>query len=270
MELKEEIEDLLQGYYKWLKDSTTIDEIDEVNQRAVLTTPHIDRHNDMLQLMVKRVKDGYVLSDNGYILSDLASGGCFINSARRRALLTQTLNGFGVSNENEKLVAYASKRDFPVTKHSLLQAMLAVNDMFYLVSPRVSSRARSFFPNDVQTWLYNKEVRFVSDNNLVGKSGYAHKFDFMIPADRKQPERILKTINRPSKQAAVNLIMAWQDVLPSRLELVKQSQKPPKPYAVLNNANRLESERASEALRQYEITPVQWSEREQFVRQLAA
>jgi hypothetical protein len=50
-----------------------------------------------------------------------------------------TLNGFGVKLVDGVMEVRASKDDFPMRKHNLVQAMLAVNDLFYLASPIVSS-----------------------------------------------------------------------------------------------------------------------------------
>ena len=258
MELREDIENLLDGYFKWLKDSTKIDEVDEADESVTLSTPHIDRHNDMLQMIVKRTENGYELSDDGYILADLAASGCHMNSLRRKAILTETLNGFGVRNVDEMLVTHASKDNFPRRKHSLVQAMLAVNDIFYVASPQ----ARSVFSENVQNWLGKKRVRYVRNSQFAGKSGYTHTFDFVIPAFDGVPERVIKAINKPNRQATLNFIAAWQDVRPVRPKI--------KPYALLNSANNAESERVVDALQKYEITPMQWSEREQFAKQLAA
>ena len=255
MELKAEVETLLDGYFRWLKAGT---KIDEAGGLVALTTPHLDRHNDFLQLVVKRTNDGYALSDDGYILADLEAGGCLINSPKRKAMLEETLNGFGVRAEHNELVVHASEKDFPLKKHSLVQAMLAVNDMFYVASPHV----RSFFLEDVQSWLGANDVRYVRDSQFAGKSGYAHKFDFVIPSFRDAPERVLKTINNPNKQTALNFIAAWQDVQPGR--------RSSKAYAVLNNAEKALSAGVIDALHNYGITPLPWSDRAQFAGDLAA
>ena len=208
MELKEEVESLLESYHRWLKESTKIDEIDEANRVATLTTPHLDRHNDFLQIVVKRIDSGYELSDDGYILADLEASGCLIDSPKRESMLIEMLQGFGILNEREALVVRTSKSDFPLKKHSLVQAMLAINDMFYVSSPQI----RSFFHEDVQTWLRGMKIRCVSGSQFVGKSGYSHKFDFVIPESEDAPERILRTINKPNKQTTMNFIMTWQDM----------------------------------------------------------
>ena len=40
-----------------------------------------------------------------------------------------TLNGFGVMPNNEAVEVHATPDNFPLRKHNLIQAMLAVNDL---------------------------------------------------------------------------------------------------------------------------------------------
>lgn len=255
MELKAEVEGLLDGYYKWLKKSTKLELVDDV---VAITTPHLDRHNDFMQLVVKRTDTGYTLSDDGYVLADLEASGCLINSPKRVAMLEEMLNGFGIKKQYDEFFVYASERDFALKKHSLLQAMLAVNDMFYVASPHV----RSFFMEDVQSWLRENSVRYVENSKFAGKSGYDHKFDFVIPSFGDAPERLLKTINNPNKQTAMQFIMAWEDVKPARLSA--------KAFAVLNNEEKNISSSVRDALHNYSITPLAWSQRGEFSEELAA
>jgi hypothetical protein len=50
-----------------------------------------------------------------------------------------TLNGFGVGMNQDALEVHATAQTFPLRKHNLIQAMLAVNDLFYLAKPIVAS-----------------------------------------------------------------------------------------------------------------------------------
>ena len=109
-----------------------------------------------------------------------------------------TLNGFGVKLVDGVMEVRASKDDFPMRKHNLVQAMLAVNDLFYLASPIVSS----LFLEDVVAWLDENEIRYTPNVKFTGKSGYDNLFNFVIPKSKKQPERILQAINRPSRDEA--------------------------------------------------------------------
>ncbi len=130
-----EIEKLLDEYRAWLKDKTTLRGIGD--SWVEITTPYLDRHNDALQIYARQTNGGYLLSDDSYTIHDLEASGCSLNTEKRRDLLKMTLNGFGVKLNEETLEIHATPETFPLRKHSLIQAMLAVNDLFYLAKPMV-------------------------------------------------------------------------------------------------------------------------------------
>jgi hypothetical protein len=62
MATMQEIEKLLTDYRTWLKDNTTLR---EVNASWIeITTPYLDRHNDALQIYARAENGGYVLTDD--------------------------------------------------------------------------------------------------------------------------------------------------------------------------------------------------------------
>ena len=94
------------------------------------TTSVLDRHNDYLQIYVRKLDDGgYLLTDDSYILDDLKLSGCALESPKRVGLLRMTLNGFGVKLNRSALEVRASRTTFALRMHNLIQAMLAVNDL---------------------------------------------------------------------------------------------------------------------------------------------
>ena len=106
-----------------------------------------------------------------------------------------TLNGFGVQVNGNVLEVRTSADDFALRKHNLVQAMLAVNDLFHLAAPTVAS----LFHEDVVAWLDEADIRYTPNVKFTGKTGYDHRFDSVIPKSRRQPERVLRTLNRPSR-----------------------------------------------------------------------
>jgi hypothetical protein len=149
-----EIEKLLNDYRAWLKDRTTLREVD--NDWVEITTPYLDRHNDALQIYARRENGGYVLSDDRYTIHDLEASGCSLSTEKRQDLLKMTLSGFGVRLNDEALQIRASAETFPLRKHNLIQAMLAVNDLFFLAKPVVEN----LFYEDVIAWLDVNEIRY--------------------------------------------------------------------------------------------------------------
>ena len=124
----DEIQSLLDGYSNWLRDRT---KLRSVGDFVEVTTPYLDRHNDSLQIYVKAISDGFVLSDDGYILDDLAMSGVEIAGTRCEDSLEITLRRFGVSENAGSLEVHATTSNFALQIHNLVQAMLAVNDLFH-------------------------------------------------------------------------------------------------------------------------------------------
>lgn len=251
-----EIDGLLADYVRWLRSRL---HAKAAGDWVEITTPFLDRHNDHLQIYVRRQGDGYLLTDAGETISDLRMSGCDLDSDRRQDILRTTLNGFGVRMEDESLVVNASQGDFPTRKHSLVQAMLAINDLYYL------SRASivDLFSEDVRAWLSEHAIRFVARLKLTGTTGYDYLFDFTIPQSARQPERVIKCLGTPSRTSALNLNFAWLDT---------KSTRPPDAvaYAILNDTDQTVSPRVLDALTPYGIRSVLWSKREEFVAELAA
>ena len=250
------IHQLLDQYWAWLKDRTVLREVDDWVE---ITTPHLDRHNDCIQIYAQRTGEMVTLTDDGYILDDLETSGCSIDTPKRQALFDMTLKGFGVKHTEGRLEVKASRENFPLQKHNLIQAMLAVNDLFYLATPMVSN----LFYEDVIGWLDQSDVRYTPKIKLPGKSGYDYVFDFVIPKSRQQPERVLNAITQPSRQTATLFVFAWSDT--------RENRSPgSRAYAILNDADRRVAEPVLHALREYDIRPIAWSEREGALSELAA
>jgi hypothetical protein len=251
-----EMQVLLDQYWDWLRDKTTLRQIKD---SVEITTPYLDRHNDYIQIYAKRRDGGFVLTDDGYVLQDLEQSGCNLDSAKRQGLLKMTLNGFGVQLDNQAIEVHASPDNFALRKHNLVQAILAVNDLFYMASPMVAS----LFYEDVVAWLDLSDIRYTPKVKFSGKSGYDHVFDFVIPKSRVQPERILRAISKPRREAAQAMTFAWIDT---------KEVRPPesRAYAILNDSEHPISESVIDAMRSYDVQPIRWSARDQIREALAA
>src|SRR5215831_11978619 len=183
MSIINDIERLMDDYRAWLKEKTTVREVN--GSWVEITTPYLDRHNDALQIYARQSNGRYLLTDDSYIIHDLEASGCSLDTQKRQDLLKMTLNGFGVRLNDDALEIQANAQTFPLRKHNLIQAMLAVNDLFYTAKAVVET----LFLEDVITWLDNHEIRYIPKAKFTGFSGYDHLFDFVIPKSRKQPER---------------------------------------------------------------------------------
>ncbi len=252
----EEIKILINEYSNWLKDKTALKEMANFVE---ITTPYLDRHNDYFQIYIKKDNGSYILSDGGYVIEDLKQSGCDIETPKRKNLLQMTLNGFGVQlNENE-ISIYAYPENFPLKKHNLIQAMLAVNDLFYLSV----SFTKSLFLEDVAQWLDLSDIRYTPSVKFTGKSGFDHYFDFVIPHSKKKPERTLKAINKPNRDTAEALAFSWIDTREVRITNSKA-------YAFLNDSDTIPQPSILDALKNYDVTPILWSKKEEIKEELTA
>jgi hypothetical protein len=251
-----DIQNLMDQYFHWLRDRTSLQHLGEWTE---ITTPYLDRHNDFLQIYARQVDGKVLLTDDGYTLRDLEQSGCMLETPKRKALLAQTLNGFGVEQDKGKLHVNATPETFPSKKHNLLQAMLAVNDLFYLASPTVAS----LFVEDVVNWLDEKEIRYTPNVKFTGKSHYDHHFDFVIPKSRKAPERMVNAITRPAKDTMNSFIFRWLDTRDARAADSRA-------IVLLNDISYEVQASLLQAYSAYEVEPVLWSRREQVVDLLTA
>lgn len=202
---KQECQQFIESYIEWLRKGLSVEAIDDACE---LTTPFLDRHNDHLQIYAIRRNGAIILSDDGYILSDLRTSGLDVRTPKRNAILDTMLRGFGVRVEGKQLTVEASERNLGQRIHSLIQAMLAVNDMFVMAQPRVAS----FFWEDVKAFLDDHDVRYNSRVKLTGHTGFDHAIDFLIPHSKTRPERIVQAINAPNRNTISSYLFSLRKV----------------------------------------------------------
>jgi Domain of unknown function DUF1828 len=155
----EEIKSLVKKYGEWLEDKTVLREIP--GGYVEITTPFLDRHNDYIQIYVKKESGNYLLTDGGYTIQDLELSGLPLDSQKRQNLLKMTLAGFGVEKKDQdELVVRATWNDFPLRKNNLIQAIFAVNDLFYLAKPYITS----IFLEDVTEWIDLNNIKYTGKN----------------------------------------------------------------------------------------------------------
>ena len=114
---------LINDYIEWLRQNINIKEI---NGMYEITTPFLDRHNDHLQIYVKKSDGGLILTDNGQTITNHRLSG-FEFTPEKRQILNSNLKSFGIQLIDEELVAKTTPEDFPQKKHNLIQAILYIS-----------------------------------------------------------------------------------------------------------------------------------------------
>jgi hypothetical protein len=122
---------------------------------------------------------------------------------------------------------------------------------------------RSLLLADAQERLDLHAIRYTPTVKIGGRSGFDHAFEFDIPWSRARPERILKTINNPTREDARSLIVAWLDT---------PNTRPPEAQAraLPNDRDASASGQIKKALANYSIEPIFWSTRQTNIDELAA
>lgn len=238
----DEIRGLLDPYAHCVRDKSALREVND--QCVEITTPYLDRHDDCTQIYVRRDNRAFMSTDGGETIQDLRASGCDLKTSNRRDLAS-TLNGFGIRKDGNALLVGATSQDFSLRKHHLVQAILAVNDLFDLAVPVVAS----LFLEDVTAWLELYDIRFTPTGTFTGRSGYAHTFAFVVPASCRAPERLIRAVERPSRDLAASLAFTWVDT-----KKVRTAES--RFYACLYDENRAPSTVIVDALRNYDIVPV--------------
>jgi len=252
----QEMNEQLDRYWDWLRDKTSLQ---EMGDRIEITTPYLDRHNDCLQIYAKKDNGSLLLTDDGYTCDDLEQSGCSLDSPKRQAILRTMLNGFGVTLEGNALQVRTSTTNFPLCKHNLVQAMLAVNDLFLLASPSIAS----LFLEDVASWLELSGARYTPNVKFSGKSGLDHRFDLVIPKSPTEPERMVRTVNRPNRDMAQIIAFSWIDIREDR-------ESDASAYVMLNDSEQSIPGGIADTMRSYGLNAVPWSARDHVQERLAA
>jgi hypothetical protein len=243
-----ECERLISDYLRWLKEGLRVDQLD---RSCKIATPFVDRHNDEIEIYIEKRNGGLLLTDDGYTIADLAASGMTFSTDKRKGHLTAILNGFGVRQEGQELQVYATSQDFPQKKHNLVQAVLAVNDMFVMGEEHVLS----LFKEDVMRFLESHNIPVFPDFKLSGRSGFDHKFDFGLPKTSRKPQRVLQAVNNLTKDQALSFAFAVADVRVIRAE-------PLQAFTFLNDVEHPPNEDNLAAIRAYDVEPLLWSRRQ--------
>lgn len=248
--------DFQDAYISWLKSAY---QTRQLNDHIEIITPFLNHNNDHMAIYAHQIDEIITLSDDGVVINELAMSGCDINTPSRHRVLNSILKGFGVKLEGEELIIQSSSQDFPQKKHMLLQAMLAVDDMFMLTRKTVTS----VFLEDVAGFLDGYDIRYTPSVQFVGKSGFSQSMDFVIPKSKLSPERLIKAVNTPTRDNAKLVIFSWDDIRQVRSDDAQM-------YVFLNDNEKTISRGIMAALTEYQIKPILWSKREHAVKELVA
>jgi guanylate kinase len=246
-----EFKEIIDNYIKWIKDNTTIKSIKD-GKICEIITPFLDRHNDHLNIYVIKNENGFIITDDGYTLKDLKMSGLEINTPKRVEIFKMAISGFGVKlGVKDNLYIEANTNNIGQKKHYLLQAIIAVNDMYTLSQENIYS----LFKEDVEMFFKANEIYHSRDIKITGKTGFDHNIDFLVPSSKKEPERLIKAIGNPRKDPVMAAIFAFKDIEEIRSEKTKN-------YVIYNDLDQKVTSDILSAMQSYNIFSIPWTKKE--------
>lgn len=206
-----DIQKLINEYSEWIKNEISVSRFGEYFE---LTTPYLDRFNDYLQIYVKQEENKAItLSDDGYIIENLISSGMSLRSgSKRRQMIESIISNYSLRLNGNEIIADANEKNFPLKKHLLVQAMLAIDDIYEINSKNIES----FFIEDIETYLRSHEIYYSKNFSIIGKTGSFINYDFHFQKTRNKPERFCKAINRLTEANRNLTIFNWIDTQEKR------------------------------------------------------
>ncbi|MBA3426019.1 MAG: DUF1829 domain-containing protein [Rubrobacter sp.] len=141
--------------------------------------------------------------------------------------------------------------------HALLLAIISVNDMFVMASSgSLRSSLRTSRLSSTSTTSLIDRVK------LSGTTGFDHLLDFVILRSAEKPERLLQTINAPTRNTITSYLFALTDTVSERAAETKA-------FAFLNDEDSSVSTAAEDALSAHGVGPLYWTRREESLEALA-
>jgi len=256
--MSENFQVIIDSYIQWIRDNTSLRSVGNGSSSAIVT-PFLDRHNDHVEIYATKKDGGYKLTDDGQTIKDLEMSGMEISSPKRQKVLNTTLNGFGVKlGEDQELYVETNLSNLGQKKHFLIQAILAVNDMYALSQEHIFS----FFKEDVELYFKSNEIIHTKDVKITGKTGFHHNIDFIVSASKTRPERLIKTINNPKKDQVIPALFMFNDIKEIREQETKS-------YLIYNNIDYQPSSEILDALSSYDVHGIPWSEKDVLKKEMA-
>lgn len=247
---------IINEYIEWIRSNSEV--FLDTEKHKLIATPFLDTSNDHIEIMASKTDGRILLSDSGETLSNLKMKGFDLNTPKRLEGFNSILNGTGTkfNSKTGELFVLASESEVGQKKHSLIQTILSVADLFLLSQANVAS----MFREDIERFFVNKQIMYIKDVKFVGKSGMSQNFDFSIPKfGARKNDSIVKSINNPSRGVITNALFSLNDVAATRgFEKV-----------IIYNDRDHDYEEFQEAFSNYEILSLPWSNKEKIVKEFS-
>lgn len=246
------IDDVINGYYKWLKDKTSYKE-DTCTGWYKITTPFLGLFNDPIEIYLKKEDDRICLSDDGVTIDNLELCGVDIaRSPKRKEWLEFIKRNFGVDLDGNELTTVATLNNFVQKKHNLICAIEELCSLEMTAKHTISS----IFREDVRSHLMDQNLIFTPQFIAKGSTGIEFTFDFQIAG--RQKEAVIKTFNTLNKLNVPNFLFSWEDIKSNREQI---SGKELLGLAIVNDSDSTIKDEYLTALQNKGADFILWSQR---------
>lgn len=117
---------------------------------------------------------------------------------------------------------------------------------------------RTIFSDTVRSYFDLNDVMYTPNVNVIGKSKFYTRYEFVLPKFKSTPERFITTINTLSENIVKATLFSWDDIRKERdVDSVL--------FAVINDSEHQIKSQAVNAFQEYGIKCFKWSERENYL-----
>lgn len=249
----QEREEIISSCLEWLKEGFAVQALGGAYE---VTTPFLDRRNDHIQIYVSKQDDGFIISDDGNTVSDMAEGGFNLKLDSKTKLLNHTIHGYGVIQDNKVLRLEAEHSNLGQRMNFMIQAIMALNNIMPVPAVPVKSLMSLFRRRVIET-LSAQGFQHQPKVPALGISGYKHQMETITRPDEPPTTLYFKAFYTPDKRSVSRFLFKLHDIYTGEAEIQKS-------VAVLNNEEKQVSERELAALEKYGVVPALWTWREDF------
>lgn len=248
------LETVRNEYIKWIRDNTQFSSV--LNNSIEISSPFIDSLSENIKLYIEPHSNRFKVTDDGYTIWNLESLGSSIRKGSQRFFMLQSIvDRFNISFDEDKkeLYIFADQKELGSAIHSLLQSTLTISDLLKIDKKTV----KNLFVEEVNKYFYENEDVFdpFPDIEIQGKSKLTHRFDYLMNIKNKE-KKLVRLVNNLDQIQLERVLLSWQDTSQQRMKRYKENLSM---VVLVNDKNKPISNKFDEAFKQYDIEPIEFS-----------
>ena len=185
----------------WLDEHYTIEEYQD---RWIIGTPHLDRHDDFVEVTLMNAGGELRITDSGESMAELGMSGMNLTEARMRHVQNIVIR-FGLRFDQNEIWTPVHGGDIGDALQRLLQGMSNVQEIDDLSSEMLGTTQE--LQAVVGEALADSGLSFESRVKLRGASQIEYQADFLIERGTSWPDYIISTRPRLNLAAAKEQIL---------------------------------------------------------------